>query len=198
MADVSQMNFKAGGKMADDEVTNTEGSGSGGKKKKLILIFLTVLFALIAGLLFLVFSGGEEESSPENMIPIDASLQKKQQEVEDSNFLSSPNYSNLMEFVVGLSDRKRFLKVKLYLGFSNPDALEYLAARTPIVKDLIITTIQYKTTEELSKLGGPNRLKIEIMQKINATVFDEEFFENSDLTDRSPVKRVLFDEFILQ
>ncbi len=174
--------------------------GEGGSKKKLLLVItiivLILVFAGFAGWWYFVRTTDEE----------DAALKGTESHTEDSmaetnqkneGELKNPVFSESLSFTVNLRDGKRYLKVTMKAVFEDPTALGFLMMRIPLVKDAIITTLQNKTTVDLRDHNGILNLKRDLKRKLN-NEFTEDFIKDSDSKDRTPVKKILFEEFLLQ
>ena len=197
MADaVYQMDFKAGGKMGDEEIANAEEGGGSGKKKLIIILAVIIILAILVGGYLLLFSGDDKKDKKTEQ-DLDPTLVSSTQ-IDDGDFGTNPVFTDEpLEFTVNLRDRKHYLHLKIHLGMARPETKEFLLSRLPIVNDLIITTLQNKTTKDLNDPQGISHLKRSLLRKINQSVFSDEFFKEFDLDDRSPVKRILFKQFIL-
>lgn len=185
--------------MADEELE--ESGGGGGGKKKLILILIVVLL-LLAGIgagAFLFLGGGEEE---EAVKPADGAAQAQLEEeiaatsANEVTKLENPLFTPPRKYTVNLRDGKHFLSIKLVAALEDPMALAYLAQREYLVDDMVISFLQNLTTEDLRTRAGTEMVKRELYKKING-IYSQEFIENSENKDRTPVKKILITEFIL-
>jgi len=91
-------------------------------------------------------------------------------------------------FIVNLIDNngERFLKVILQLEVNDPTAVSELEAFKPKLRDNILDLLSVKSYKELIDLGGKQRLRDEIVMRLN-----------SFLT-RGKVVKVYFTEFVIQ
>ncbi len=198
MAKASKMNFESGGRMAEEEGEEGGGGGGGGKKILLILIVL-ILLAVggVAAYLFL-FSSGEEDASKEgaqtSQDQIEEDLAKAEQ--KEASKLTNPIYTPAKKYVVNLRDGRHFLTIKMVAALEDPEALAFFASREPIVDDMIITLLGNWTSEDLNTPSGKTLLKREIYKKVNS-IFTQQFIDESESRDTTPVKQILFTEFIL-
>ena len=74
----------------------------------------------------------------------------------------------LDEFLVNLADDdgKRYLKVKIFLGYDNKKLDSELEEKKPILRDAIIAVLRTKKAADITP-KGVDSIKMEIIQKIN-------------------------------
>jgi len=186
--------------MADEE---QDESGGGGGKKKMIMIIVVVLLVLV-GLAFgaMTFLGGSEEEESLSASGEGGSPQSKLEEEiaatsqSEAIKLTDPVFTPPRKYTVNLRDGRHFLSIKLVAVLEDPMALSFLAQREFLVDDLVITFLQTLTTEDLRRVGGADLVKRELYKKING-IFTQDFIETSESKDRTPVKRILITQFIL-
>ncbi len=194
MAKASKMNFDSGGKMAEE---GEEGGGGGGSKKLIIIIVLILLICIGVVVAFFVLPSDDKSKGADSGT---SQNEMEKEDVEDSqkepDRLANPLYTGAKDYVVNLRDGRHFLTIQLVCATEDPNALEFLNKRDPILDDLIISLLSNKTSEDFRKTGGKDLLRKEMRNKVN-NLFTEEFIEDSDKRDREPVKRILFTKFIL-
>ena len=159
-----------------------EGGGGGGKKKMIIIILAVVLLLVIGIVLFLLMSG-EEEELPE----------KEQQVTNVAEPLAVPIFLPLESFVVNLKDGRRFLKTTIQLMLSEPGASAYLTVRLVEVKDLVLAELQELSVEDVKKSDAREALKQRLISSISQI-----FPSKPEWEDPEPIKKVLFEEFVIQ
>ncbi|MDH5560907.1 MAG: flagellar basal body-associated FliL family protein [Deltaproteobacteria bacterium] len=180
--------------MADEEA---EESGGGGIKKLIIIAAALILLIVIGVILYFVFktdSKDEKAMGSEPKSKMEAEIQAKSQ--KENIRLTNPHYSPKKNYTVNLKDGKHFLQIELVAAMEDEKALEYLVKREPEVDDTIISFLQELTTEDLRHSSGMDLLKRELFKKLNG-IFSQEFIEDSDSGDRTPIKKVLITKFIL-
>jgi flagellar FliL protein len=159
--------------MVDEKEEKLEGEeGQEPKKKKgknlilIIVIAVAVLAGGIGAFLFFTKSGGDK-------------AQKKEETKAEEGVTFA-----LEPFVVNLSDPTgtRFLKVSLQLELAGPAVMEKAKAKTPQIRDAIITLLTSKTSDALISPEGKLQLKDEINIRINQ-VLGENSVKNVYLTD---------------
>ena len=107
--------------------------------------------------------------------------------------LEDPTYMSLGTFVVNMPDGKYYLKTSMSLAFTDSGPMDWMTARTPLVKDMIIRHLQSVSVEQLEDLRYRQILKNDLMIRLNSLFPNEPPWEDLD-----PVKRILFTEFYKQ
>jgi flagellar FliL protein len=170
--------------MADEEGGGGGESGGGGKKKMIIIIVAVVLLLVIGIVVFLLMSGGgEEEELPEEEIPV----------TNVAEPLAEPIFLPLESFVVNLKDGRRFLKTTIQLMLSEPGAAAYLTVRLVEVKDLVLGELQELSVEDVKQSDARDALKQRLISAISQV-----FPSKPEWEDPEPIKKVLFEEFVIQ
>jgi len=164
-----------------------EGAHGGGGKGKLFLIIGVVLLLGVGGgaAWFLGFIGGKGHASSEG----DA---EAKEEAVPSHGGGSKGEVGAMQpletFIANLSDEegKRYLKATLQVEFFDARVPEDFAARTPQIRDLLLTLFTSKTFSDVRTPEGKGQLREEIINRMNRALH------------RDAVKAVYFTEFIVQ
>lgn len=94
----------------------------------------------------------------------------------------------MAQFVVNLLSESgnRFLKVSIDLELSDPKLQPEMDHKKSLIRDIIIRTFSSKTFEEISTLKGKDKLKDEVLDKINENLSDGQ------------VKNIYFTDFVVQ
>jgi flagellar FliL protein len=139
------------------------------KGKGLLLIIIIAVVAIAGGIGAFVFFSKPGE---------DKAAIKETKKVEEGVMFA------LEPFTVNLTDPRgaRFLRVALYLELAGPAVAEMAKARTPQIRDAIITLLTAKTSEELIHPEGKLQLKDEINIRINQ-ILGENAVRDVFLTD---------------
>jgi flagellar FliL protein len=169
--------------MADEE--GGGGGGGGGKKKMMIIIVAVVLLLVIGIVVFILMSGGEEE---EEELP-----EVEQQVTNVAEPLAAPIFLPLESFVVNLKDGRRFLKTSIQLMLSEPGASAYLTIRLIEVKDIVLAELQELSVEDVKQSDAREALKQRLISAISQL-----FPSKPEWEDPEPIKKVLFEEFVIQ
>jgi len=147
-----------------EEVKEEAKEKKGGKKKLFLFIIIGFLIISIAGgaVFFLMGKKGEEGSEKGKA----THKAKKKGEVV---------YYDLDPIIVNLLDPtgKRFIQVRLSLEIPDKKAEEELKKREAVIKDTIISTLSGKTVEEVIVPEAKDKLKSELLSKINSALGEE-------------------------
>ena len=166
--------------MADEE---GGGGGGGGSKKKLIIIVAVVLLLVIGIVVFMLMSGEEEEQLPE----------EEMQVTDVAEPLAEPIFLPLESFVVNLKDGRRFLKTTIQLMLSEPAAAAYLTVRLVEIKDIVLAELQELSVEDVKQSDAREALRLRVISAISQIFPSEPEWE-----DPEPIRKVLFEEFVIQ
>lgn len=153
----------------EEKLEGEEGQAPKKKGKNFILIIIIAVAVIAVGagaFFFFTKSGGEK-------------AQKKEETKAEEGVTFA-----LEPFVVNLSDPSgtRFLKVSLQLELAGPTVAEKAKAKTPQIRDAIITLLTAKTSDALISPEGKLQLKDEINIRINQ-ILGENSVKNVYLTD---------------
>jgi len=131
---------------------------------------------------------------------VSSSLNAAEEEVEEIKViregpppLEDPQYLDLGTFVVNMPGDKYFLKSSIQLAFENSAAKEWLLARLPIAKDLIITHLNSITVEQFDDTKSRAVIKNDLQVRLNSLFPNKAVWEDS-----VPIRRILFLEFYRQ
>ena len=131
---------------------------------------------------------------------VSSSLNAAEEEVEEIKViregpppLEDPQYLDLGTFVVNMPGDKYFLKSSIQLAFENSAAKEWLLARLPIAKDLIITHLNSITVEQFDDTKRRAVIKNDLQIRLNSLFPNKAVWEDS-----VPIRRILFLEFYRQ
>ncbi len=170
----------------NEELENEEG-----KKKKgglLVIIIVIVLFVLLLSIMgviaWLLGSSSSDESEIRQAPQEDTQKEKPQNKKRGSDTAEIGPMYPLDPFTLNLlSDTgSRYVKCTVQLE-QNTDLLKTeLDKKTAIIRDIIIRTLTAKTFEEISTAKGKERLKDELVGKINEILTDG-FIKNVYFTD---------------
>ncbi len=167
--------------MADEEDGVVVGGGS---KKKLIIIIVAVVLLLVIGIVvFMLMSGEEEEQLPE----------EEMQVTDVAEPLAEPIFLPLESFVVNLKDGRRFLKTTIQLMLSEPAAAAYLTVRLVEIKDIVLSELQELSVEDVKQSDAREALRQRLISAISQIFPGEPEWE-----DPEPIRKVLFEEFVIQ
>jgi len=147
-----------------EEVKEEAKEKKGGKKKLFLFILLGLLVIGIAGgaVFFLIGKKGEEGA-------------EKGKATHQAKKKGETVYYDLEPIVVNLLDPtgKRFIQVRLSLEIPDKKAEEEIKKREAVIKDTIISTLSGKTVEEVIVPEAKDKLKAELLSKINSALGEE-------------------------
>ncbi len=163
--------------MADAEVKD-----AGQEKKKglnpVILILIAVIVLMVAGggFFFLVMS---KQSKAEA---------KQEEKVQKEEKKPGIFYQFEDPFIVNLAEvnAERYLKVNPVFEVDNEDVVEEINQKLPEIKDILITIFSSKTLDDVMPLAGKDRIKQEIMDKVN------------EVLTKGKIIGVYFSDFVIQ
>ena len=160
------------------------GNGGGGGKKKLIIIIVAVVLLLVIAIVaFLFLAGGEEEAEEEEIIEV----------TSEAEPLAAPIFLPLDSYIVNLKDGRRYLKTTIQLMLSEEMANAYLTSRLVEIKDIVLTELQNLSVEEVKQADSREGLRQRLISAISQVFPSKPAWE-----DPEPIKKVLFEEFVLQ
>jgi flagellar FliL protein len=145
-----------------------------------LIVFLVVgmLVMGVAALLIVrfVFTPAQEEKKPDYQL------------AEESQAVYGHLFSFEEAIIVNLAETngQRYLKVNLQLEMSDAKLEEELGARRAQLMDLTIAILSSKTIDEVSSTIGRNRLKREMIDKLNAELVT------------GKIINIYFTEFVIQ
>ena len=180
----------AGKKPEDGDVT-VEKKPKGNMVLIIVVVLLVVLLVGGGAAAFLLLGGSHEEAAT----AADTSHQEVKSEKKKStsskkstdHLAIGPMYP-MAQFVVNLLSESgnRFLKVAVDLELSDPKLQPEMDHKKSLIRDIIIRTFSSKTFEEISTLKGKDKLKDEVLDKINENLSDGQ------------VKNIYFTDFVVQ
>lgn len=180
------------------EEVQEEKSSKKGSNIVLIAIIGMLVFLLLIGGIFavLLFSGGSKEEQVADTSTTQVAEetkaspkgQSKSPKERSNDFLNVGPMYPLDQFVVNLLSESgsRFLKLELNLELDNEKLSPEIDGKKPLIRDIIIRTLTSKTYEDISTAKGKERLKDEIVSRLNEVLRD------------GYIKNVYFTDFIVQ
>ena len=107
--------------------------------------------------------------------------------------LNEPIFLPLESFVVNLKDGRRFLKTSIQLMLSQPSAAAYLTMRMVEVKDIVMAELQELSVEDVKQSDAIEDLRQRLISAISQI-----FPSKPEWEDPEPIRKVLFEEFVIQ
>ena len=170
----------------NDEIVEKKPKGN-----MVLIIVVALLVPLLVGggatAFFLL--GGEDEAAPVTQTTqSDMKSDKKKSSKKSTDGLAIGPMYPMAQFVVNLLSESgnRFLKVAVDLELSDAKLQPEMDQKKSLVRDIIIRTFSSKTFEEISTLKGKDKLKEEVLNKINENLSD------------GYIKNIYFTDFVVQ
>ena len=178
----------AGKKPEEGEVIEKKPKGN----MVLIIIIVMLVLLLLGGGAAAFFLLGSHDDPAAAAAPAaqhqDAKVEKKKSGKKSTDHLAIGPMYPMAPFVVNLLSEtgNRFLKVAVDLELSDAKAQPEMDHKKSLVRDIIIRTFSSKTFEEISTLKGKDKLKEEVLDKINENLSDGQ------------IKNIYFTDFVVQ
>ena len=152
----------------------------------LILIIVLLVVLLIGGAVaaFFLLGSGDEKATAQPQKIVGASRSTKR----STDYLTIGPMYPMNEFIVNLLSESgsRYLKVALDIELDSEALAAEMDKKKALLRDIIIRELSSKTFEEVSTMKGKDRLKDEIVNKINAILADGQ------------IKNIFFTDFVVQ
>ena len=172
--------------MADEKEEVVEGKKKGGSMVLIIIIALLVLLLVGGGAAAFLLLGSDDEMAQPAQAQQMKSAPKSAKRSTDLLTIG-PMYP-MDQFIVNLLSESgsRYLKVTLDIELSGEELAAEMDTKKSLVRDIIIRTLSAKTFEEVSTMKGKDRLKDEIVSKVNEVLADGQ------------IRNIFFTDFVVQ
>jgi flagellar FliL protein len=174
--------------MAENETEEVEQKKSGGNMV-LILIVALLAILLIGGALaaFLLLGDSNEAPAVQQQTSQSTPAQRKATK-RSTDFLTIGPMYPMDTFIVNLLSESggKFLKVDLDIELDSERLSSEMDMKKSLIRDIIIRTLSSKTFEEVSTMKGKDRLKDEMVNRINEVLADGQ------------IKNIFFTDFVVQ
>ena len=179
--------------MAEEE--EKKGSKLEGLKQNKMLLFIIIgvaalLLIILIVVAVLIFSGGDEEAGANPAAPQAQSAANKGSAANpNSNLLIIGPMYPLDQFIINLlasGGGKRYLKTSIALELSIAEMQVELDNKRNVLRDTVITILSSKTFEEVQTAKGKQKLKEELMERLNEFLVD------------GRIMNIFFTEFVVQ
>jgi len=173
--------------MAEEKTEGTE-KKSGGNMVLIIIVALLVLLLAGGGLAAYLLLGSGDSPQPQTQQAQSAGGGSSAGATRSTNLLSIGPVYPMDAFIVNLLSESgsRYLKVSLDIELSSSKLAAEMDAKRSVVRDIIIRTLSSKTFEEVSTFKGKERLKDEVVTRINEVLAD------------GHVRNIFFTDFVVQ
>lgn len=160
----------------------------GGSNLVLILIVVLLVVLLVGGAIaaFFLLGSDESQAAPQQMQQTSSNSGTKAKRSTD--YLTIGPMYPMSEFIVNLLSESgsRYLKVALDIELDSENLAAEMDRKKSLIRDIVIHSLSSKTFEEVSTMKGKDRLKDEIVGKIN------------DILADGHVKNIFFTDFVVQ
>jgi flagellar FliL protein len=155
----------------------------------LILIIVLLVVLLVGGAVAAFFLLGSDDESAANQSGQQMSSSTTQKKIKRStDYLSIGPMYPMSEFIVNLLSESgsRYLKVALDIELDSENLAAEMDKKKSLIRDIVIRSLSSKTFEEVSTIKGKDRLKDEIVTKIN------------DILADGQIRNIFFTDFVVQ
>ncbi|MDD3324985.1 MAG: flagellar basal body-associated protein FliL [Sulfurospirillaceae bacterium] len=157
----------------------------------ILVIALLVLLLLGGGAAAYFILGGDSEvvaDNPKSPQAQSVKSDKKKTSKRSTDLITVGPMYPMKEFIVNLLSESgsRFLKVSLDFELSDAKLASEMDHKKSLIRDIIIRSFSSKTFEDISTIKGKDRLKDEVVEKIN------------DILSDGYVKNMFFTDFVVQ
>jgi len=159
-----------------------------GSNMVLILIVVLLVVLLIGGGLAAFFLLGSDDDSSSMQQNQQTAPVKRKSSGRSTQYLTIGPMDPMSPFVVNLLSESgsKYLKVVLDIELDAPELSVEMDLKKSLIRDIIIRSLSSKTFEEVSTMKGKDRLKDEVVNKINDVLADGQ------------VKNIFFTDFVVQ
>ncbi|HIV49216.1 flagellar basal body-associated protein FliL [uncultured Helicobacter sp.] len=172
--------------MAEEQEAASSPAGNEKKNKAIlfIIIGMVVVFLLLIGILVAVImlsGGNHQEPQAAPVVQQEPQAQKTVVNVGSSVTARASDYGKMgpifpiaEEFKVNLLTQtgKKILITRVSLELDKPESQPEIETKLPVLCDAIIEILSSKSFEEVATTKGKNRVKDEIVQRLNEFLID--------------------------
>lgn len=181
----------------EQEAPSTAGNEKKNKAILFIIIGMVVVFLLLVGILVAVLmTSGNNHQEPQAAPATQQKAQPQKTVVNVGTSVSArasdygkmgPLFPIADEFKVNLLTQtgKKILLTKISLELDKPESQPEIETKLPVLCDAIIEILSSKSFEEVATTKGKNRVKDEIVQRLNEFLID------------GSIKNVYFTSFLI-
>ncbi len=184
--------------MADEKKEEVKKEEGGETKKKnnlilFIIIGVLVLLLVIVGVVAMLLMGGEEEKPQDPAVaagvPADGDAPKVAAKPKIKSDLTAIGQMHPMDQVIVnllTQSGRRYLKVAISFELSAEPLATEMDSKKAVIRDIVISVLSSKTIEEISTSKGKEKLKEEVIAKVNEILVDGQ------------IKNLFFTDFVIQ
>lgn len=174
--------------MAEEIEEEVAQKKSGGNLVLIIIIVLLVVLLVGGAIAAFFLLGSDDEAAAGNQPQQQAVQQSAKKMKRSTDYLSIGPMYPMSEFIVNLLSESggRYLKVALDIELGSEEMAPEMDKKKSLIRDIVIRSLSSKTFEEVSTMKGKDRLKDEIVNKINEILADGQ------------IKNIFFTDFVVQ
>ena len=161
------------------------------KKSKIVIVIVIVLLlvALLLGVAFYFMTKSPsqaQETTQNNAVQND--IAPSSPTSSSGNYMRIGPVYQLDQFIVNLlaQSGRRYLKTTISLEMTNAELQNEIVAKLPAIRDSINSVLSSKSLEEVSTSRGKEKIKEEIVQRLNEFLVD------------GKVRNIFFVEYVIQ
>ncbi|RAX56675.1 flagellar basal body protein FliL [Helicobacter monodelphidis] len=177
--------------MADEK--KPEEAAGGGNKMIIIIVAavvaLLLIIAVVVGIILMSGGGEEPQAQPTAQANAGGGGGNPAANMRSgTSYLSLGPIYGLDQLIVNLSSQsgRRYLKTTINLELSSEKLMPELDTKRPAIRDTLISVLSSKTIEEISTAKGKDKLKDELVERINESLVD------------GKISNLFFTEFVIQ
>jgi len=174
--------------MAEETEEEVVEKKSGGNMVLIMIVVLLVILLIGGGLAaYFLLGSSNDTQTMQNQNRQAAPAQRKSSGRSTQYLTIGPMYP-MDQFVVNLLSESgsKYLKVNLDIELDTQELSVEMDKKKALIRDIMIRVLSSKTFEEVSTMKGKDRLKDEMVNKINDVLADGQ------------VKNIFFTDFVVQ
>jgi len=174
--------------MAEETEEEVVEKKSGGNMVLIMIVVLLVILLIGGGLAAYFLLGSSNDPQTMQNQNTQAAPAKRKSSGRSTQYLTIGPMYPMDQFVVNLLSQNgsKYLKVNLDIELDTQQLSVEMDKKKALIRDIIIRVLSSKTFEEVSTMKGKERLKDEIVKKINDVLADGQ------------VKNIFFTDFVVQ
>ena len=174
--------------MAEEIEEEVKEKKSGGNMVLILIVVLLVVLLIGGGLAAFFLLGSDDEPAMAQQQNEQSAPAKRKSSGRSTQYLTIGPMYPMSQFVVNLLSESgsKYLKVVLDIELDTPELSVEMDLKKSLIRDIIIRSLSSKTFEEVSTMKGKDRLKDEVVNKINDVLADGQ------------VKNIFFTDFVVQ
>ncbi|MGI6724258.1 MAG: flagellar basal body-associated FliL family protein [Arcobacteraceae bacterium] len=175
---------------------NAQASSPNGGGKGLIIALISLIVVLLIALgvgAYFLFSSSNEPQNGQNE-------SQQQAIVEPKEVIVGQEYkSNINEIVLNITNSKgklQLMKLSLSMTSFNDGIQTITDEYTDEIKDVVISLVSARNSDELLTVGGKELLREELLNELNKTITSASSRTKKPI--ENPINKVLFTEFVFK